>query len=88
MQESPAAIWIYHPDGRNSFERISESDAHAKGWALIPDFSDLEQLSILAPAPPAEMPAERKTEKIYTCDICGKEVSSPLALSGHKRSHK
>jgi hypothetical protein len=26
--------------------------------------------------------------KVYVCDICGKEVSSALALSGHMRSHK
>ena len=25
--------------------------------------------------------------KVYVCDVCGKEVSSALALSGHKRSH-
>jgi len=25
---------------------------------------------------------------VYICEICGKEVSSALALSGHMRSHK
>lgn len=25
---------------------------------------------------------------VHVCDICGKEVSSALALNGHKRSHK
>jgi hypothetical protein len=30
-----------------------------------------------------------KTGKpVYICEVCGKEVSSPLALSGHLRSHK
>jgi hypothetical protein len=30
--------------------------------------------------PPAGKP-------VFICDVCGKEVSSALALSGHKRSH-
>jgi hypothetical protein len=25
---------------------------------------------------------------VYICEICGKEVSSALALNGHRRSHK
>ena len=27
-------------------------------------------------------------EETFKCDICGKEVSTKLALAGHKRSHK
>jgi len=32
--------------------------------------------------------APKVGKKVYVCDICGKEVSSALALNGHKRSHK
>jgi len=38
-----------------------------------------------------ELPAV-ETPKVgkpaFICEICGKELSSPLALAGHKRSHK
>lgn len=32
--------------------------------------------------------ATNPIDEVYKCDICGKEVSSPLALAGHKRTHK
>lgn len=27
-------------------------------------------------------------QEMFKCDICGKEVSTKLALAGHKRTHK
>ena len=46
--------------------------------------------------PPLEQPIEVKMDntvpepqiKDFTCDVCDKTVSSAIALSGHKRSHK
>jgi len=29
-----------------------------------------------------------ESPKVFKCDICGKEVSTKLALAGHKRTHK
>ncbi len=26
--------------------------------------------------------------QLYICDVCGKEFTTPIALEGHKRSHK
>jgi hypothetical protein len=33
-------------------------------------------------------PEPKVGKPVYICETCGKEVSSPLALSGHMRSHK
>jgi len=44
-------------------------------------------VNYLKPKAPAADP-EAKAAKVYACDICGKEFSSPLALSGHKTTHK
>jgi hypothetical protein len=69
----PDAIWIYHTDGRSSFERITPEGANGKGWSALPDFSDM-----------GNNPVESK----YTCEICGAGFDHHLALAGHKRSHK
>lgn len=37
-------------------------------------------------APPEPMP--KVGERVYICDVCGKECKTALALAGHKRSHK
>ncbi|MFH0795773.1 MAG: C2H2-type zinc finger protein [Candidatus Omnitrophota bacterium] len=49
----------------------------------------------VSPGPPATTTASHPVGtsgyvpvKQYTCDVCGKSVSTPLALCGHKRSHK
>ena len=37
---------------------------------------------------PMEEPVPKVGRPVYICEICGKEVSSALALNGHRRSHK
>ena len=34
------------------------------------------------------IPPESNSPDKFVCDVCGKEVSTKLALAGHKRSHK
>lgn len=41
-----------------------------------------------APIMPLNQPVEDIKDDTLTCDVCGKVVSTPLALAGHKRSHK
>lgn len=84
----PTAIWIYHPDGRSSYERITPQDANAKGWAILPDFSDLGEKTIELPSEAIETPSEVKIESQFVCDVCGKVCGNALGLSAHKRSHK
>ena len=33
-------------------------------------------------------PPESNSQDKFVCDICGKEFSQKIALTGHKRSHK
>lgn len=53
-------------------------------------------LNVLVPARDAGVfffreaitPMPKVGKPVYICEICGKEVSSALALNGHRRSHK
>jgi hypothetical protein len=49
-----------------------------------------ESPAVVVSTPPAENVEEPETPKNepYVCDVCGKSFKTPLALSGHKRSHK
>jgi hypothetical protein len=38
--------------------------------------------------PPLQETQEIPKAKVYTCGVCSKSFSHPLALAGHKRSHK
>jgi hypothetical protein len=51
------------------------------------------RLTVINPEPVQEAAAiedevEAEIIRKHVCDICGKEVSTALALNGHKRSHR
>jgi len=47
-----------------------------------------EESTPKAPTMPLNQTVEAIKDDAFTCDVCGKVVSTPLALAGHKRSHK
>lgn len=76
--------WLYPKAGGFAiYKMVEDYEAEKKaGYSTFPDHRDLDNMPVY---PVAESPAEKAK---YTCDVCGKEVKSPLALAGHKRSHK
>ena len=68
----------YHYEGQE-YELSDDKVKSPKNFRLAEDIDE-------SPIPTREKP--RSPLKEYRCNVCGKVVSTRLALAGHSRSHK
>lgn len=89
VKVEPGIIKLYHPTyesfvyGPNSEIKFGSHGGFEPHVWIGEQSEMVEQLCAKYP----EITVINEVAKVYVCDVCNKEFSSKLGLSGHKRSH-